>query len=143
MPKRRVVHGAWLWTTRRAAATASPAVGSGARPACVDCGKVLAISTSEQAGEGSALGVIAGGATGAVIGHQIGGGMGKDLATIAGAVGGAYAGKKIEEKAKAHTVWTVRVQMDDGSQSSFNFDQDPGFRLGDAVKKSGSSVVRQ
>ena len=62
---------------------------------------------------------------------------------MAGAVGGAYAGKKIEERAKAHTVWTVRVQNADGSSSGFDFDQNPGFMVGDTVKKSGNSIVRR
>jgi uncharacterized protein YcfJ len=90
----------------------------------------------------SARGVVAGGTPRALLGHQVGSGTGKDLATIAGAVGGAYAGKKIEEKAKSHTVWTVAVQFEDGSQANFEFAQDPGFKAGDAVKKSGDSVAR-
>ena len=125
------------------AAHASPSAAHAAAPACPDCAKVLAVTTSEKDGESSALGVIAGGATGAVLGHQVGGGFGKDLATVAGAVGGAYAGKKIEERAKAHTVWTVRVQNADGSRSGFDFNQNPGFRVGDTVKKSGNTIVRR
>ena len=81
-------------------------------------------------------------AAGALLGHQIGGGTGKDLATIAGAVGGAYAGKKIEERAKTHTVWTVSVQFEDGSKRSYEFAQEPGYRVGDAVKRSGDTISR-
>lgn len=112
-------------------------------PMCVDCGKVVAASATEKAGEGSPLGMIAGGAAGAILGHQVGSGSGKDLATIAGAVGGAYAGKKIEEKVKTHTIWSVSVQFDDGSKGTFDFDKDPGFKVGDAVKKSGATIARQ
>ncbi|MGO4700933.1 glycine zipper 2TM domain-containing protein [Dyella sp. 2RAB6] len=42
---------------------------------------------------GMAIGAVAGG----VLGNQVGGGKGRTLATVAGAVGGGYAGKKIQE----------------------------------------------
>jgi uncharacterized protein YcfJ len=39
-----------------------------------------------------------------LLGHQVGRGKGKTLATVAGAVGGGYAGKKIQEHQQAkHT----------------------------------------
>ncbi len=114
-----------------------------ATPVCADCGKVVAVSTSEKAGDSSPLGVIAGGAAGAVLGHQVGSGTGKDLATIAGALGGAYAGKKIEEKVKTQKVWTVSVQYGNGRKANFNFNQDPGMKVGDAVKNSGETIVRE
>lgn len=120
-------------------ATVKPANG---KAVCADCAKVIAVGMTEKEGEGSAVGLIAGGVAGAVLGRQVGGGMGKDLATIAGAAGGAYAGKKIEEKMKTHKVWTVSVQYDSGSKGHFEFAQDPGFKVGDAVKKSGNSIVR-
>ncbi len=128
---------------RQPAAQVAAGKASAVEPACPDCARVLAVTASEKAGEGSALGMIAGGAAGAVLGHQVGGGFGKDLATVAGAVGGAYAGKKIEEKAKTHTVWTVRVQYDSGSQGSFEFDKDPGFKAGELVRKSDNTLVRR
>lgn len=109
---------------------------------CAGCGKVVAVNLHEKEGEGGALGIIAGGATGAILGHQVGGGMGKDLATIAGAVGGAYAGKKIEEKVKTSKVWAVSVRYDDGRTHSFEFAQDPDLKVGDTVRNSGNSIVR-
>lgn len=113
-----------------------------AQPACAECARVIAVGMTEKAGESSPVGLIAGGAAGAVLGHQVGGGMGKDLATIAGAVGGAYAGKKIEEKVKTHKVWTVHVQYADGRRSTFDFSQPPGLRVGDQVRNAGNSIVR-
>ena len=109
---------------------------------CAGCGKVVAVNQHEKEGEGGALGIIAGGATGAILGHQVGGGMGKDLATIAGAVGGAYAGKKIEEKVKTSKVWAVNVRYDDGRTHSFEFAQNPDLKVGDTVRNSGNSIVR-
>jgi outer membrane lipoprotein SlyB len=127
-----------------AAATAAPvsAKTQTAKVACSDCGRVIAVSMTEKEGEGGAVGMIAGGVTGALLGRQVGGGFGKDLATIAGAAGGAYAGKKIEEKVKTHNVWTVSVQYGDGHKKSFDFDKDPGLKVGDAVKNSGNTIVR-
>lgn len=122
---------------------AAPAAAPVSSPAlCAECGKVMEVSVTEKSGEGGPLGMITGGAAGALLGRQIGSGSGKDLATIAGAVGGAYAGKKIEEKMKTHKVWTVGVDFADGSKGRFEFAQDPGFKVGDTVKKSGETVVR-
>ncbi len=113
-----------------------------AKAVCTDCGRVVAVTTTDKEGDGSAVGIIAGGAAGAVLGHQVGGGVGKDLATIAGAVGGAYAGKKIEGKVNTRKVWTVSVHHANGSQGSFDFDHDPGLTVGDQVKISGNTIVR-
>ena len=124
-------------TAARVAVAAQPTA-----PACADCGRVLSITVTEKAGEYSAVGVLAGGALGAVLGNQVGGGLGKDLATLAGAAGGAYAGKKIEEKIKTHKVWTVTVLYANESKASFDFTHDPGFQVGDKVRNSGSSVAR-
>lgn len=112
------------------------------RPVCAECAKVTAITMAEKKGEGSPLGLIGGAVLGGVLGHQVGGGTGKTLATVAGAAGGAYAGKKVEEKAKTHNVWTVSVRYGDGRTGSFEFTQDPAMRVGDAVKNSGSTIVR-
>ncbi|QTN27501.1 glycine zipper 2TM domain-containing protein [Rhodoferax sp. AJA081-3] len=120
------------------AATAAQATA----PACAECGRVLSITVTEKAGEYSAVGVLAGGALGAVLGNQVGGGLGKDLATLAGAAGGAYAGKMIEEKIKTHKVWTVTVIYANESKASFDFTNDPGFQVGDKVRNTGSTVAR-
>lgn len=131
----------------KAIATAKAQLGTSnnAQPvhaSCTDCGKVVSVHVTEKEGEGSAVGMLAGGAAGALLGNQLGGGFGKDLATVAGAVGGAYAGKEIEKRVKTHKVWTVGVQYNDGSKGSFEFKEDPGLAVGDAVKKAGDSIVR-
>ena len=114
-----------------------------AKVTCTDCGKVTAITSAEKAGESGALGVIAGGAAGALLGNQVGGGTGKDLATIAGALGGAYAGKKLEGMVKTQTVWTVSVQYTDGRKANFEFAQAPDLKVGDKVKNAGASIARE
>lgn len=128
----------------QASTGAKPApAASPAEPACADCGRVMAVSVTQKAGDASAVGVIAGGAIGAVLGNQVGGGFGKDLATLAGAAGGAYAGKVIEEKMKTHTVWTVTVHYANDSKSAYEFTADPGFQVGDWVRNSGNTIVRK
>jgi outer membrane lipoprotein SlyB len=127
----------------KASMNAQPAANAQrAKPACLDCGKVTAVNVSEKRGESNALGMLAGGAAGALLGNQVGGGDGKKLATVAGAVGGAYAGKKIQEKVNSTKVWTVEVQYDNGRSGSFSFDHDPGVQRGDRVKNSGQSITR-
>jgi len=113
-----------------------------AKATCTDCGRVTAVQIGEKAGDSNAVGMIAGGVAGAVLGHQVGGGFGKDLATIAGAAGGAYAGKKIQENMNASKVWTVSVEYTDGRSGKFTFDHDPGLSVGTQVKNSGNSVIR-
>lgn len=126
----------------KAGAATVPSAAASSTVACADCGRVIAVSVTEKEGEGSALGLLGGGAAGALLGNQVGSGTGKTLATVAGALGGAYAGKKIEEKVKTHKVWIVSVQFDDGGRGNFEFDKDPGLKVGDPVRKSGSTVVR-
>lgn len=120
-----------------------PAVAQGkAKAGCHDCAKVLGVRVEKRKGDSNALGVVAGGAAGALLGNQVGSGNGKTLATIAGAVGGAYAGKKIQEKANETKIWTVDVQYDNGRRGSFSFDQDPGLQRGDRVQNAGQSIRR-
>ena len=114
-----------------------------AQPLCADCGKVTDVSIKEEAGKGGPVGMIAGGVGGALLGRQIGSGTGKDVATIAGAVGGAYAGKKIEEKVRTRNVWHVTVEYPNNIKKTFQFEKEPGFKVGDPVKNSGTSIVRQ
>lgn len=126
-----------------ASAKAAQKAGSAKPVACHDCGRVIGVSVSEKAGEGGAVGMIAGGVAGALLGNQVGGGTGKKLATIAGAAGGAYAGKTVEGKMKSANIWTVQVQYDNGTQNSYTFEQDPGLAKGDLVRSSNGSIVRK
>jgi len=53
---------------------------------------------------GMAVGAVAGG----LLGNQVGGGKGRTLATVAGAVGGGYAGKKIQENQQSKNTHVER-----------------------------------
>ena len=111
-------------------------------PVCADCGTVASITREQREGKPSAVGAIAGGVVGGLLGNQIGHGTGKDLATVAGAAGGVYAGREVEKRVNTKTVWVVKVNFGDGSSHSYEFAQDPGFKAGDAVKRSGSTISR-
>jgi outer membrane lipoprotein SlyB len=104
---------------------------------------VVSVTVKEKAGDSGAVGLIAGGVAGALLGRQIGGGRGKDVATLAGAAGGAFVGDKIEKSVKATKVWEVQVQYNNGSKAAFSFDKEPGFAAGDVVINSGDSIVRR
>src|SRR5512141_371320 len=62
----------------RALAAAKDKFDAASKPAaaCADCGKVSAVRITEKDGKGSAVGVIAGGVAGALLGHQVGKGTG-------------------------------------------------------------------
>jgi outer membrane lipoprotein SlyB len=129
----------------KALEAARPAAASSGKTtsACSDCGKVTGINLQEREGESSAIGTIAGGVAGALLGNQIGGGLGKDIATVAGAVGGAYAGREVEKKVRARQVWVVTVKYDNGNEASFDFAQEPDFKVGDNVRNAGASIARR
>lgn len=102
---------------------------------------------------GTAIGAVVGG----VLGNQVGGGKGKTLATVAGAVGGGYAGKRVEQSRQHGNVSTSterRCSTVDNSSSKIvaydvryeyhgvtrttRMDHDPGDRV--EVKEGVTAV---
>jgi outer membrane lipoprotein SlyB len=120
------------------------AKGGAAKPVavCKTCGTVEAVDTVTKKGEGSGVGLVAGGVIGGVLGHQVGGGRGKDLATVAGAAGGAYAGHQIEKNAKKTTEYHVHVKMDDGTKRRMTYSSQPAYKAGDKVKIVNGKMSR-
>ena len=102
--------------------------------ACPSCGTIESIRAIEVKGDATGLGVVAGGLTGAVVGHQVGNGRGQDAMTVLGAAGGAYAGNEIEKNMKSHVVYRVTVKMDDGSFRTVSQATAPSFAVGDKVR---------
>ncbi|WP_295757008.1 glycine zipper 2TM domain-containing protein [Undibacterium sp.] len=111
--------------------------------ACAECGKIIAVDIQDKKGEGSALGVIAGGVVGGLLGNQVGGGTGRSLATIAGAAGGAYAGNKVEANMKTSKIWVVSVHYDNDSKNTYEFDHDPGYRVGELIRRNGNGIEKR
>ena len=97
-------------------------------------GTVQSVREVAQPGEHTALGPIAGGVAGAVIGNQFGHGTGKKIMTVLGAAGGAYAGREIEKQARATKRWEIEVRLDSGMQETVQSEVAPPFNPGDRVR---------
>ena len=98
------------------------------------CGVVDRVDLVEKKGQGSGLGLIAGGVVGGVLGHQIGSGRGNTAATILGAGAGAYAGNEVEKNAKKSSYWSVAIRMDNGQTRNFTYTNQPPVHEGERVR---------
>lgn len=108
------------------------------KPVCISCGTVEAVTPITKEGQGSAVGVIAGGVLGGVVGNQVGKGSGRAVATVLGAIGGGLAGNTIEKKMKKETVYSVRVRMEDGT--SRTIEQSSAPLVGSKVTLEGNTM---
>ena len=106
--------------------------------ACPNCGTVEGVQAVQQKGQGTGVGAVAGGVLGGVLGNQMGGGNGKTAMTVLGAVGGGLAGNEVEKRARATTVYNVRVRMDDGSLRTMTLSHAPA--PGERVAVEGQSL---
>lgn len=107
-------------------------------------GVVRGIETVSGRESTSGAGALIGGVVGAVVGRQFGdAGAARAAGTALGAVGGAVIGNEIEQQ-QNHTAgrYRVLVQMDDGSQRSFNYAQLGDLRVGDRVRVDGQNLQR-
>jgi outer membrane lipoprotein SlyB len=110
---------------------------------CANCGTVVSTHTYERAAErGSGLGAGGGAVVGGLLGNQVGSGNGRTLATIAGAVGGAYAGNRVERNMNKVTYTDVRVKMAKGGYRTFTEQGRPRFGNGDRVRVQQGRLVR-
>jgi outer membrane lipoprotein SlyB len=109
--------------------------------ACVDCGVVQSIKAVTVKGKGGALGMIAGGVTGALLGNQIGRGNGNAIATVAGAAGGAFAGNEIQKNVNKKLRYQVRVHMDNGTYRTVSQASAPAYAVGDKVRVVKGRIV--
>lgn len=115
----------------------APAPKPAVRKAAVQPGHVGTIQSVRevtQPGEHTAMGPIAGGVAGAVIGNQFGHGTGRQIMTVLGAAGGAYAGREIEKQARGVKRWKIAVRLDSGAQQTVSSDVAPPWRAGDRVR---------
>ncbi len=112
--------------------------------ACVTCGTVESVKQIEAQSSDpkNILGTIAGGLLGGVIGNQVGGGSGQDAARIIGAIGGAYAGNRVQNNNKDQ-IYRVTVRLQEGTTRDFDYVEDPKVDVGTLVKVEGDLLVRQ
>jgi len=96
---------------------------------------VQAVREVKDKGDATALGPIAGGIAGAVLGNQIGKGHGSQkVITVLGAAGGAFAGRAVEQQARGTTHWEVDVRRDDGAAETVRSDVAPSYQPGQRVR---------
>ena len=112
--------------------------------ACANCGTVESVKLIEAQSNDpkNILGTIAGGLFGGVIGNQVGGGSGQDAARIIGAIGGAYAGNRVQNNNKDQ-IYRVTVRLQEGTTRDFDYVEDPKVEVGTLVKVEGDLLVRQ
>ncbi len=113
-----------------------------APPPCPNCGVISSIREETVAGsKDSGLGAVAGGVAGGVLGHQMGQGNGRTVATVLGALGGMFAGNKVEEHERANKVWIVALQMENGSRHEITLQNQPNLAQGEPVRVNGTQII--
>lgn len=115
-----------------------PVIQPAPRQVCTNCGEVETVTPVQRAGQGSGLGVVAGGVLGAIVGNQVGKGNGRTAATVLGALGGGYAGNAVEKNIKKETAYQVRVRMEDGAVRTL--EQSTAPALGARVTVDGNAL---
>ncbi|WJF90747.1 glycine zipper 2TM domain-containing protein [Paraburkholderia bonniea] len=102
------------------------------RTGTVESVRVVKLSSND--GHSSGLGLIGGGALGAVAGSALGGGRGKILTTIAGGLAGAVAGRAVENRASVSNGLEIVVRLDNGETRAVTQAADEAFSAGDRVR---------
>lgn len=96
---------------------------------------VQAVREVKDKGDATALGPIAGGIAGAVLGNQIGKGHGSQkVITVLGAAGGAFAGRAVEQQARGTSHWEIDVRRDDGASETVRSGVAPSYQPGQRVR---------
>jgi outer membrane lipoprotein SlyB len=110
---------------------------------CTNCATVEAVNVVEVSGDGNYLGTLGGAVVGGLLGNQVGGGDGRKVATVAGAVGGAVVGRNIERNQRRSQRYEVVVRYaGNGATQTLQYENDPGFRTGDAVRVNNGVLSR-
>ena len=105
---------------------------------CSYCGVIESVQSVRRKGEGTGVGAVAGGVLGAAVGNQVGHGSGRAAMTILGAVGGGLAGNEVEKRARAETVFQVKIRFDDGSVRTL--EQPTAPKVGARVEVHGNKL---
>lgn len=101
-------------------------------------GTVTEVREQKVKGDGSGLGMVAGGVVGGLLGNQVGSGSSKTLATVGGAVAGGYVGNEIEKSQKKRVVYRTKVRLDNGQQREYRLDE--RYRVGQRVRLNGDGL---
>lgn len=106
--------------------------------ACASCGVVESVVAVQRKGDGTGVGAVAGGVVGGVLGNQVGAGQGRTAMTVLGAIGGGFAGNEVEKRARAVTVYRVRVRTDEGELRTI--EQASALAVGQRVRIDGHKL---
>jgi outer membrane lipoprotein SlyB len=98
---------------------------------CTNCATVEAVNVVQK--EAAAPSAVGGAVVGGLLGNQVGSGNGRTAATAAGAVGGALAGTRHRAQCARGQRYEVVVRYANGATQTVPYDNDPGFRVGDAM----------
>jgi outer membrane lipoprotein SlyB len=110
---------------------------------CTNCATVESVNVVRAEGDNSMLGTAGGAVVGGLLGNQVGSGSGRTAATVAGAVGGAMVGRSVERNARAKDRYEVVVRYSgSGATQTLQYDNDPGFRAGEAVRVNDGVLSR-
>ncbi len=110
---------------------------------CTNCATVEAVNVVEVSGGGNYLGTVGGAVVGGLLGNQVGSGSGRQAATVAGAVGGAVVGRNIERNQRQTQRYEVVVRYTgNGATQTLQYENDPGFRAGEAVRVNNGVLSR-
>jgi outer membrane lipoprotein SlyB len=109
-------------------------------PVCQDCGVIASVQQQRVKGEAGLVGTLGGAGAGGLLGNQFGHGKGKTAMTVVGVIGGALAGREVEKQVNAKTVYSVTVNMDDGTQRVVTVDALNGLGVGSRVKVIGNNL---
>lgn len=109
-----------------------------AQAVCTSCGVVESVQAVQRKGEGTGVGAVAGGVVGGVLGNQVGAGQGRTAMTVLGAIGGGFAGNEVEKRARAVTVYRVRVRTDQGELRTI--EQASALAVGQRVRIDGHKL---
>ena len=110
---------------------------------CANCGVIEAVTAIRVQGQGTGLGAVAGGVTGAAAGSQLARGNGRTALGLLGAVGGAYAGHAIETNLRSDSSYRVTVRMDDGTKRTVYPSTAPAFAVGEKVRVVNGTIAAQ
>jgi outer membrane lipoprotein SlyB len=103
---------------------------------------VRPVRISSNNGQPSGLGVVGGGALGALAGSSIGGGRGSVATGIIGGIGGAVAGNAIENSVAMRDGVEITVRLDNGDLRAITqATSGEFFRAGDRVRLLSSGGV--
>jgi len=134
-PRRAYRQQPWQQSSAQSVAAPAPA------PVCPNCGSIEAINVVEVKGDGSYIGMIAGGIAGAVLGSQVGHGDGTTIAQVLGTAGGAYAGNEVEKRMKTSKHWDVVVRLENGGSQTISYPTDPALRVGSRVRVVNGAIT--